>query len=104
LDWPGFILRWEQVPHQPWGPPRLLYSGYLISFPGVKLQGHGVDHPHLSSPTVKLGRAIPLLPQGISDGMLWANFLPYFNLYIFEDVGNITLPNVQKCPTNAHAS
>jgi hypothetical protein len=53
---------------------------------------------------VKLGRAIPLPPQCISDGRFWADFYLFFNLYIFEDVRNTTLPNVQKCPTNAHAS
>jgi hypothetical protein len=30
--------------HRPWGPPSLLYNGYLRSFPGVKLPGRGVDH------------------------------------------------------------
>ena len=63
LDCPGFILRWEHVPHQPWGPPCLLYRAYLISFPGVKQPGHGVDHPHLTSTTDKLGRVITLPPS-----------------------------------------
>jgi len=62
LDCPGFILQWEHVPCQPWGPPSLLYSEYLISFPGVKQPGHGVDHPHLSSTMVKMSRAIHLPP------------------------------------------
>ena len=94
IPWIG----WEHVPHQPWGPPSLLYSGYLTSFPGVKQPGHGVDHPHLSSTMVKLGTAIPLSLQCISDGMLWADFYLFFSLYILDDVGNITLQNVQKCP------
>jgi len=87
-----------------WDPPSLLYSGYLISFPGVKQPGHGVDHPHLSNTIVKLGRAMPLPPHCISDGMLWAEFYLFFILYIFEDVEYITVRNVQKCSTNAHAS
>jgi hypothetical protein len=34
---------------RPWGPPSLLYTGYLVSFPGIKWQGRGVDHPpHLA--------------------------------------------------------
>jgi len=32
-------------PDRLWGPPSLLYSGYWVSFPGVKLPGRGVDHP-----------------------------------------------------------
>jgi hypothetical protein len=31
----------------------ILYSGYRVSFPGVKRQGRGVDHPPLSSAEVK---------------------------------------------------
>jgi len=34
----------------PWDPPCLLYSGYRISFPGVKQPGRGVYHPpHLAA-------------------------------------------------------
>jgi hypothetical protein len=40
----------------------------------------------------------------VSDGMLRAVFYLFFNLYTFADMGNINLPNVQKFPTNAHAS
>jgi len=32
-----------------WGPPSPLYGGYQVSFLGVKLPGHGVDHPSSSS-------------------------------------------------------
>jgi len=42
------------------------YTMGTRSFPGVKLPGHGVDHPpHLVPRQKKKGRAIPLLP-------LWA--------------------------------
>ena len=32
-------------PDRSWGPPSLLYSGYRVSFPGVKRPGRGADHP-----------------------------------------------------------
>jgi hypothetical protein len=35
------------------GPSSLLYKGYLVSFPGVKRLGHGVDHQPPSSAKVK---------------------------------------------------
>jgi hypothetical protein len=40
-------------PDRLWGPPRLLYNGYRISFQRVKRPGHGVDHPFPSSTEVK---------------------------------------------------
>ena len=38
-------------PHQPWGPPSLLYNGYWVSFIGLKRPGCGIDHP--LSPSTK---------------------------------------------------
>jgi len=38
-------------PDWPWGPPNLLHGTRF--FPGVKLRGHGVDHPPPSSAGVK---------------------------------------------------
>jgi hypothetical protein len=35
----------------PWHPPSVLYIGYIV-IPGVKWQGHGVDHPPQSSAKV----------------------------------------------------
>jgi len=36
-------------PDRLYGPPSLLYTGYRVSFPGVKRPGRGVDHlPHLN--------------------------------------------------------
>jgi hypothetical protein len=40
-------------PDRPWCPPSLLYSGYNVSFPGVKRPGHGVYHPPPPSAKIK---------------------------------------------------
>ena len=40
-------------PDQPRGPPSFLYSGYRVSFPGVKRPGRGDNHPPSSSADVK---------------------------------------------------
>jgi hypothetical protein len=40
-------------PDRPWGPPILLYSGYRVSFPGIKRPGCGLDHPPQSRAEVK---------------------------------------------------
>ena len=52
LDGPGIESRWGRGfrtrPDRPCGPPSFLYSGYLVSFPGIKRPRRGVDHlPHL---------------------------------------------------------
>ena len=51
LEGPWIESRWEifrTSPDRPWGPPNHLYSGYRVSFPGVKRPGHGVTiHSHL---------------------------------------------------------
>ena len=39
----GAIFRTR--PERPWGPPNFLHNGYRVSFPGVKLTWHGVNHP-----------------------------------------------------------
>ena len=38
---------------RPWDPTSLLYTGYRVSFPGVKRPGRGVNHPLPSSAKVK---------------------------------------------------
>jgi hypothetical protein len=40
------------VQTDPGGQRTLLYNGYRVSLPGVKLPGHGVKHPPLSSAEV----------------------------------------------------
>ena len=42
---PGRGEIFRTSPDRPWGPPRLLYNGYWVSFSGVKRPGRGVDHP-----------------------------------------------------------
>jgi hypothetical protein len=50
-DGPGIKSRWGQDLLHPSGlalrPILLLYSGYWVSFLGVKWLGHGIDHPDL---------------------------------------------------------
>jgi hypothetical protein len=41
-------------PERPGGPTSLLHTGYLVSFPGVKRPGGGVNHPHASRAEVKV--------------------------------------------------
>ena len=56
LKGPGIEHRGKSFlnhPDQPWGPPRLLYNGYRLSFSGVKWRGRGVDNTPLSSAEVK---------------------------------------------------
>ena len=57
LDGPGIESRGGQIfrtrPDRPWGPPCLLYKGYLISFLEEMRLGRGVDHPRTSSAEVK---------------------------------------------------
>jgi len=58
LDGPGIESWWgRDFPHPSRpalvGPPSILYNGYWVSFPGVKWQGHGINHPPLSSAEVK---------------------------------------------------
>ena len=58
LEGPGIESRrggeiFRTCPDRPWGPPRLLYNGYRVSFPGVKRPERGVDHPPPSSVEVK---------------------------------------------------
>ena len=69
LDSPGIESRWGEIfrtcPDRPWGPPSLLYNGYLV-FPGGKeRKGRDADPSPLLVPWSWKGRAIPLL-------LLWA--------------------------------
>jgi hypothetical protein len=73
----GEIFRSRQ--DRPWGPPSLLYNGYLVSFLGVKRPGRGVDHPP-SSARVNERVELYLSPSG----PLWpvlGRTLPLFKLY-----------------------
>ena len=46
---PGGGEIFRTCPDMPSCPPRLLYNGYRVSFPGVKRPGRGLNHPPLSS-------------------------------------------------------
>ena len=46
----GEIFR--TLPDLSLGPPNPLYSGYPVSFPGLKRQGRGLDRPPTSSAVV----------------------------------------------------
>jgi hypothetical protein len=56
LEGPGMESRWRRdfshSSRPPWGPPSL-QNRYRVSFPEVKQQGPGVDHPLPSSVEVK---------------------------------------------------
>jgi hypothetical protein len=57
---PGGAEIFRTRPDRPWGPSRLLYNGYRVSFSGVKRLGGGADHPHPSSADVN--ERVELLP------------------------------------------
>jgi hypothetical protein len=42
-----------KCPDQLLAPPRLLFNGYWVSFPGVKWPGHEVNHSYSSGAEVK---------------------------------------------------
>ena len=74
LDGPEIEFRWggkifRTGLDRPWVPPRFLYNGYRVSFPGVKRPGRGVNHPRPSSAEVKervelySGSSCPVLGQ-----------------------------------------
>ena len=88
MDGPGIESRWGEIfrarPDRPWGPSSLLYSGYRVSFPGVKRPGRGVDHPLPFSAEVKERVELYIYPP------LWAfvacyrvNFTFLYRLLIF---------------------
>jgi hypothetical protein len=49
-------------PHRLWGPPSLLFSDYGVSFRGVKLPWHKVNHSSPSGTEVKNEWSYPLFP------------------------------------------
>jgi hypothetical protein len=70
LDGPGAEFLWRQgmflSPERPdrlWGPPILLYNGYLGSLPRVKRPAREVHLPPRLVPMFRISRAIHLLPQ-----------------------------------------
>jgi len=57
LNDPGIESLWRRIFRArldwPWGPPKLLYDGYRVSFPGVERPGRGVDHLLIYSARLK---------------------------------------------------
>jgi len=82
LDGPRNEPRWDGNfrirPDWPCVPPRLLYNGYRLSFPGVKWPGRGVEHSPPSSVEVKermeLYATPPLGLHGLLWGQIYLNF------------------------------
>jgi len=75
----GVIFR--TCPDRPWGPLSLLYSGYRVSFPGLKRPRRGVDYPSPTSFEVK--ERVELFLYSPSWSVLgWT--LPYLYLYLCE--------------------
>jgi hypothetical protein len=64
-------------PDRPWGPRSLLYSGYRVSFPGVKQPGRGVDHTPPSSAVVKERVDLYLCSLSGSSWPVLGRTLPY---------------------------
>ena len=50
---PGGGEIFRTSPDRPWGPTSLVYNVYLVTFPGVKQAGRGVNHPPSPSAEVK---------------------------------------------------
>jgi hypothetical protein len=50
---PGGGEIFRTCPDRLWGPPSLLYNGYLFSFPRIKQPGRGVDNPSYLEPRLK---------------------------------------------------
>jgi hypothetical protein len=50
---PGGIQIFRTRPDRPCGPPRLLYNGYLVSFPGVNDEGMVLTAHHHLAPRLK---------------------------------------------------
>ena len=66
-------------------PPSLLYSGYRVSFPGVKRSGRGVDHPPPSSAEVKERIELYLYsPSGPSWPVIGRTLLAYVMVLVLH--------------------
>jgi len=76
LDGPGIESWWGENfrthPGRSWGPARLLFNGYRVSFPQVKRPGRDVDHPSPHSDKVKERVELYLWPV-----LLWNLPLPH---------------------------
>ena len=76
-------------PERPWGPPNFLYEEYLVSFPGLKQLGRGVDHPSPSSAEVRERVELYLYSLSWSSWPVLGRTLPFLlkekhTFYFFE--------------------
>jgi hypothetical protein len=69
-------------PDRPWGPPSLLYSGYRVSFPGIKWQERGANHPPPFRAEVKERIELYLYLD------VMASSRASFTLYIYSQTSN----------------
>ena len=71
-----------------WDPPSLLHIGYRVSFPGLKLSGRVVNHPHSYCAEVKERVELYLYsPSGPSWPVLVQTLLLHYS--IFHPVNDI---------------
>jgi hypothetical protein len=80
----GIESRWGKIfrtcPYRPWGPPRLLYNGYRVSFPAIKRPGRALNHPPPSTAEVKERVQLYLpFPSGPS-WLVLGRILPFYLL------------------------
>jgi hypothetical protein len=83
LDGPGIESGWSEVfrtrPDHPWGRTKLLYNGYLLSFPGIQRLASTVDHPPPSNDEVKERVGL--------HGLFRVTFTFYHKLNILRPIG-----------------
>jgi len=90
-EWPVRIRTWTwnagnkrftsslNRPDRPWCPPSLLFSGYRVSFPGIKRQGREVASSLLSGAKVTSERS-----YNITSSVAWRSFLSLVVVFNFS--------------------
>jgi hypothetical protein len=84
----------QSRPHQPWGPPSLLYTENQVPFRGVMWSGCGINQkPHLV-PRIGLRRAMPLLSFCACKAYLTRNLYLYTRMHLSTFLSLDTLHTV----------